>query len=478
VHLSAVFHLLSWLLAVVSLLAGVSGAVSFGFGETAAARALGGAAAAGLPAAAAAWALTRNHRALTWREGVCVVALGWLVCAAFAACCFAAAGVGMRWVDGFFESVSGLTTTGATVLTSVEALPRGLLLFRALLQGLGGAGVLVLVVAVLPLSGAGSTQLYRAETSGGIRERIAPSLAKTAKWIWGLYLGLGLATTLLLRVCGMGFFDAVCHALSTISSGGFSTRNASIAAFGSLPVEIAVTVGMVTSGIPFVCLLRVFKEGDWRALWRNGQVKLYLSLFLFGGLFFALAETGWRFWHGLREGLFTSASILSSCGFGTADFARWSVPSQVVLLFLALVGGTTGSTSGGLKVERLRLDFLSVKRACGEFLQPRIVLPVRADGKVVEEGVLRGAAVFTLLYFAVALLGALVLSAWFTGGEAASAAVSALSNTGPALGRLGPFGSYASVPVPGKLVLSFLMLAGRLELYTLLALFAPALWRR
>lgn len=476
-HLFAVFHVISWLLAVVALLAGVSGGFSCAFGETAAALSLGLSAAGGLLFAGLLWLATRNHRDLAWREGVGIVALGWLACAAFAACPFAFARAGIPYVDGFFESVSGLTTTGATVFPSVENLPHGLLLFRSLLQGLGGAGVLVLVVAVLPLAGAGPTQLYRAETSGGIRDRIAPRLATTAKWIWALYLALGAAMTLLLVLCGMGFFDAVCHALSTISSGGFSTRNASIAAFGSLPAEIAVTAGMLLSGIPFICLLRVL-QGDWRAPWRSGQIRLYLALFFLGGLFFAFAESGLRFWHGLRGGWFTAASVLSSCGFGTADFARWSVPSQVVVVFLALVGGTTGSTSGGLKVERLRMGWFAVRRACGEFLQPRAVLPIRADGRVVEEEVVRGAVVFALLYAMLAGAGALVLSRWFTGGEAFSAAVSALSNTGPALGRLGPFGSYASVPVPGKLVLSFLMLAGRLELYTLLAVFAPALWRR
>lgn len=476
-HLSAVFHVLSWLLAVVALLSGVSGAVSFCYGESAAALSLGLSALGGLLFAGGLWLATRSHRALAWREGVGVVALGWISCAAFAACPFAFARAGIPYADGFFESVSGLTTTGATVFPSVEDLPRGLLFFRALLQGLGGAGVLMLVVAILPLAGAGSTQLYRAETSGGIHDRIAPRLATTAKWIWALYLGLGSVVTLLLVLCRMDPFDAVCHAFSTISSGGFSTRNASIAAFGSLPVEITVTAGMVLSGIPFICLLRVL-QGDWRAPWKSGQIRLYLSLFLLGGLFFAFAERGARFWTGLRGGLFTSASVLSSCGFATADFARWSVPSKLVVLFLALVGGTTGSTSGGLKVERLRMGFHAVRRACGEFLQPRAVLPIRADGRVVEEEVVRGAVVFILLYAMLAGAGALVLSRWCTGGEAIAAAVSALSNTGPALGRLGPFGSYADVPVAGKLLLSFLMLAGRLELYTLLAVFTPALWRR
>ncbi|MBQ7252856.1 MAG: TrkH family potassium uptake protein [Kiritimatiellae bacterium] len=476
-HLSAVFHVISWLIAVVALLSGASAAVSLPYGETAAALALGLSALAGLLAAGVLWLATRNHRALAWREGVGVVALGWLSCAAFAACPFAFARAGIPYVDGFFESVSGLTTTGATVFPSVEDLPHGLLFFRALLQGLGGAGVLMLVVAILPLAGAGSTQLYRAETSGGIQDRIAPRLATTAKWIWALYLGLGSVVTLLLILCGMDLFDAVCHAFSTISSGGFSTRNASIAAFGSLPVELVVTAGMVLSGIPFVCLLRVL-QGDWRAPWKSGQVRLYLALFLCGGFFFAFAGCGTCFREGLRGGLFTSASVLSSCGFATADFASWSVPSQLVVMFLALVGGTTGSTSGGLKVERLRMGWFAVRRACGEFLQPRAVLPIRADGRVVEEEAVRGAVVFAMLYAMLAGAGALVLSRWLSGGEALSAAVSALSNTGPALGRLGPFGSYAAVPVPGKLLLALLMLAGRLELYTLLAVFTPALWRR
>lgn len=476
-HLLAVFHVIAWLLAVVSLLSGVSAAVSWGFGEMLAAKALGIPAAAGLAFAALAWFATRNHRALTWREGVGVVALGWLVCAAFAACPFVLSRVGATYMDGFFEAVSGLTTTGATVFPAVEDLPHGLLLFRALLQGLGGAGVLMLVVAILPLSGAGPTQLYRAETSGGIRDRIAPRLSTMAKSIWMLYLGLGGAMCLLLMGCGMGLFDAVCHALSTISSGGFSTRNASIASFGNLPLEIAVTAGMIVSGIPFYCLLRM-RQGDWLAPWKSGQVRVYLALFLLGGLFCAFAESGWRFWHGLRGGWFTSASILSSCGFGTADYATWSVPSQLAVLFLALVGGSAGSTSGGLKVKRLMLSFFAVRRSCGEFLQPHVVLPIRLDGRVVEEATVRDAVAFALLYAGMAFAGALALSKWLTGGEAVAAAVSALSNTGPALGRLGPFGSYACVPAAGKLVLSFLMLAGRLELYTLLAVFAPGLWRR
>lgn len=476
----AVLHVLAWLVGGVGLLMGLCGAVSWGYGERAAARALwlagGGAAALG----AAAGALTRGGGMLSPRDGIGVVAFGWLAAGLAGAVPFLLAGTIGDFPSAFFESMSGFTTSGATVLACVEVCPKGLLLWRALMQAIGGGGVLLLVMVFLPFTGAGGMQLFRAETTGPLKDRTEPRMASSAKMIWMCYGILAGVLLVLLRFGGMTWFESVCHALTTVATGGFSTRTASIAGFGSVYIEIVIGVFMLLSGLNFACYVRAL-HGDFRPLWRSEQNRAYLGLFALAvagcaGALWGLAGTGAG--QALRDGFFTCASVMTSTGFCTADFARWPAVGQGILLVLMCVGGCAGSTAGGLKVVRGWVSLRALARAVRGFFQPRVVLPLRMDGKPLGDELVVGVLAFVALFFLLALLGTLAMLLFVPDGKTAfSTVVSALGNTGPALGKVG-IGNYAAVPAGGKFLLAFLMLAGRLELYTVLAVFMPAFWRR
>lgn len=429
--------------------------------------------------------LTKGKVEVSRRDGLGVVAFGWLLAGLAGALPYIFSGVIPNVWAAIFESVSGLTTTGASVLGILEEVPAGILLWRALTQFLGGMGVLILVVAVLPFLGIGGMQLYRAEITGPSKDRIEPRVASTAKLLWGVYIALTLLAFVLLKFGGMTWFDSLCHALTVMSSGGFSTHTLSIAGYNSLYIEMVLLVFMLLAGINFALHYRLLR-GEWRPLWQDWELRVYLGLFagvtLVGTSVLCVAGSmgGWSGWaHSLRQVGFTVASTMTSTGFTTADYETWPSIVKGLLVVLMITGGCAGSTAGGLKVIRVWVLWKATIREIRRFMQPQAVIPIRLGRKAIGDDVLIGILSFVLLYLMTALLGMFLMMPFTPDIKTAvTAVISSMGNVGPAFGAVGPMANFSVIPDGGKAVLTFLMLLGRLELYTLFVIFIPAFWRK
>ena len=482
-NFKCVFHVIAWLLAVVGVLMGGCGVVSLVHGEPALAwQALIYSAAGTLVAAAVLWALTRNQRELSRRDGLGVVAFGWLLAGIAGAAPFYLSGMVATPAAALFEAVSGMTTTGASVLGHLESLPKGLLLWRALTQFIGGMGVLILVVAILPLVGAGGMQLYRAEMPGPTKDRIEPRMASTAKMLWGVYMLLTGVLLLLLHALGVSWFDALCHAMTTMSTGGFSTHTASVAAFDSAAVEGVLIVFMLLGGINFSLHYRALR-GELAPWWRDSEVRFFLGVFvgatLLGTLLLhhARAADGWG--AALREVAFTCSSVMTTTGFVTGDYDQWPVAAKAILVLLMFMGGCAGSTAGALKAGRIQVMLKTITREVRHFMQPQAVIPVRMGRKLLSDEILLAILSFVALYLFVMLVGVLAMIPLTPNIQTAvSSVITCMGNVGPGFAAVGPTLNFAGIPDLGKAILALLMLVGRLELYTVLAIFMPAFWRK
>ncbi len=426
------------------------------------------------------WGATRGPVDLSRRDGVGIVTFGWLITVLLGALPFLLCGTIQDPVCALFESVSGFTTTGASVLMDVEAAPRGILLWRAVTHFLGGMGILVLCVAVIPFLGVGGMQIYRAEMAGPSKDRLTPRIASTAKLLWGIYLLLNLSEIVLLKLYDMSWFDAVCHAFATVATGGFSTRTLSIEAYHSRPIETIITVFMFLGGVNFALHLRAL-HGRVGCYLRDAEFRLYGLI-----ISFAIATIVLDRWTGfqdlpevIRPTLFTVISIITTTGFSTANFDTWPALSKIVLLGLMVVGGCAGSTAGGLKNIRLLVLFRQMAREVRRFLQPQAVYQVKVGKQMVDSEVVSTITAFFFIFVAVFVLAS-GLMAWFTRDLAVSVSsvAACLGNVGPGFGSVGPLLNYANIPSGGKVVLLTCMLLGRLELYTLLVVLMPSFWRR
>lgn len=427
--------------------------------------------------------LTRGNTALARRDGFGVVTIGWLLVAAVGALPYRFSGAIPDLIPALFETVSGFTTTGSTVIADVESLPRGILFWRALTQWFGGMGVLVLCVAILPFLGVGGMQVYRAEMPGPFKDRLAPQIATTAKLLWGVYLLLTLVETLLLKGAGdMGWFDATCHAFSTISTGGFSTRNASLGAYNSTTIHAIVTAFMFLAGVNFSLHYLAFTRRPG-CYFKDPELRAYVLLLLAGGLFLAFnvwdPMAGRAFRYCLRDAFFTGTSILTTSGFCTTDYDRWPDASRFVLVMMMFIGGCAGSTSGGMKVIRVMIVAKSILREIKVFMRPTIAIQVKVGGKPVEPGTVSHIAAFFMVFVLVFALASFLMT-FFTDNlvTATSSVIASLGNIGPGLDAVGPTQHYGALPPGGQLILTACMLLGRLELYTMLMLFMPGLWKR
>ncbi|WP_354700637.1 Trk system potassium uptake protein TrkH [Paraconexibacter sp. AEG42_29] len=435
-----------------------------------------------VPLAGAGTLLSRRARNVPFRsrDGYLAVTLAWIVAAAAGAAPFVLEGTLPRAVDGLFESMAGFTTTGSSLM-DVEQVPDSVLLWRSLTQWLGGVGIVVLVVAIAPAAGVGSQRLFHAETSGVTQDRLTPRIADTAKIICSIYVGLTVAGFAAFFAAGMGPFDAFNHILTTISSGGYSTRSASIGAFDSLPIELVAIVFMVASGINFAFYWRVLRGGS---IWpQAAEVRAFALILLAATVVvttsLVIAGHDGGFWGALRGGGFTVASIGSGTGLVTDDYDRWNDFARSQLLVLMFIGGCAGSTSGGIKVVRLLLLWKTVGQELQRQLRPRAVQVLRTRGRVFSEDVRRAVLAFALIYGLVALAGTFALL--ITGVDAVSAltsSVSCLALLGTGFGTVGPTENFSSLSESARCILMFLMLAGRLEVLTVLVLLTPAFWRR
>lgn len=429
------------------------------------------------------WAVShRGTRELTQREGILLTVFAWVGAGVFGGLPFLFAPGVDTLTDAVFESVSGVTTTGASILTDIESVSRPVLLWRALSSWLGGMGIVVLVIAVLPLVGHGGMHLYRAEFSGAKSEKLRPRVAETATSLWGIYVALTATLCFFLLLAGLEPFDAVAHAFATLATGGFSTRTASIGAFSSPAVEYITTVFMFLGGTSFILHYHAVLERRPLGLLRDYEFRHYLaavggSAAVAGALLYT--QLGYRLGDAVRTALFQSTSILTTTGFATDDFELWPPLGQLVLLVLMFVGGCTGSTAGGMKISRIALLAKVVAREFKRMVERHGVFAVRLGGQVVPEPSIQSLLNLVYLAFVVNFASCLALAAVGVDVLTAISAVAAsMFNIGPALGGVGPTDNYSHLPDLAKWVLSFDMIAGRLEFYTLLVTVTPWFWRK
>ena len=415
------------------------------------------------------------------REGFLVVSLSWILLSVFGALPFVFSGVIPSFVDALFEAVSGFTTTGATIMPNVEGHPHGIMFWRSFTHWIGGMGVLVLTLALLPQMSGRTSHLVRAESPGPTLSKIVPRMGDTAKILYLIYGALTVIEFLLLMPAGMNAYDAAIHALGTAGTGGFSNYGASVGHFDSALIDVIITLFMVLFGVNFVIYYKMLLR-DWQDIRANEELRWFLAIFLGATAIITLTllpEEG-NFITALRYASFQVASIMSTTGYATANYDLWPLTARMLILVLLFFGSCAGSTAGGMKICRIGMLSKQAVREVRHTIQPRKAMVVRFEGKAVDEGVLRQTATFAFIYVALILLGGFLLSLEnrYDMMTNFSAALTCVSNVGPGFGAVGPAGSFAGYGPFGKLLSSFLMLAGRLEIFPMLALFHPAIWRK
>jgi len=415
------------------------------------------------------------------REGYIVVSLGWLAMTLFGAIPFVVHGSIPNFTDAFFETMSGFTTTGASILNNIEAMPHGLLFWRSLTQWLGGMGFIVLSLAILPILGIGGMQLFVAEVPGPTKDKIHPRVRETAKRLWGIYVIFTFAEVILLFIGGMDFFDSVCHSLTTMATGGFSTKQSSIAHFNSPFIQYVIVLFMFMAGMNF-SLHYYWLHRKLKPVTQNEEFKFYSFLIIgftllitVGMLFNSNSDFELTF----RESLFQVVSMITTTGFVTTDYEMWGVFFHVIFFLLLFIGGSAGSTGGGIKVVRHLLLIKNSALELKRLIHPRAVIPVRYNKISVNQDIVFNIMAFLLFYIAIFVFGTLVLA--FIGLDfltSMGAVATSLGNVGPAIATVGPVDNFSHIPDFGKWFLSFLMLMGRLELFTVLIIFSPSFWKK
>ena len=435
-------------------------------------------AALGFPA----WRFARpREQNLRAREGFLVVALSWVLLSAFGALPFVISGLIPNYIDAFFEAVSGFTTTGATLMGNFDGLPRGVMFWRSFTHWIGGMGVLVLTLALLPQMTGRSSHLVRAESPGPSLSKIVPKMGDTAKILYLIYGALTMIELAALIIAGMSPYDAAIHAMGTAGTGGFSNYGSSIGAFDSAAIDAIITFFMVLFGINFALFYRVL-VGGWRDALRSEELRWYLALFAGSTLFVSLMilpQYG-TFLNALRYGSFQVATIMSTTGYATADFNLWPQAVKALIVVLMFIGSCAGSTAGGIKVVRVGILCKLGCREVRRTFQPRKVQVVRFEGKGVEENRLTQVSVFFFVYVLLVLVGMFLVSleGLYDLETNFTAVLTCISNVGPGLGHVGPVENFSGYGPFAKVVLSLLMLAGRLELFPILVLFHPSAWRK
>jgi len=436
------------------------------------------------------WYFTRHSKTLSNKDGFLVVTAAWIVTAVIGALPFYLSGAIPNITDAFFESMSGVTTTGATIIgnpitlpnlpNGIESLPHGILFWRSFIQWIGGMGIIVFAIAILPLLGIGGVQMFKAEVPGPVSDKLRPRVKETAKILWMVYLGFTVAEMILLAVGGMSWFDAICHSFTTMPTGGFSTLNANIAGWTSSAIHYIIIFFMLMAGVNFSLHFRAM-TGDIKAYFRDFEFKLYIGIILFVTMmiFVIISFTDGGFTHiKFRDALFQTVSIITTTGYGSYDYELWGYFVQFALITLMFFGAMGGSTGGGMKLIRVYLIIRSSMMEARRLLHAHAIIPLRIGDRYISENVIRNTLGFFLFYISIFVLTAASLTAMNIDiTSAIGAAASAVGNIGPALGSFGPTDNYAMLPDIGKWILSFAMLLGRLEIFTVLILFSRTYWR-
>jgi trk system potassium uptake protein TrkH len=414
------------------------------------------------------------------REGFAAVALIWLITGFVGAMPFWFSGYFPTFLDCFFESCSGFTTTGATILTDIEALPKGILFWRSFTHWLGGMGVLVLATAIAPSLGVRSHYLTQAESPGPVFSKLVPQQSQTSKILYGMYCGLTLVEVLCLKLAGMPWYDAFIHAFSSAGTGGFSNRNASVGAYGSVAIEMIITVFILLFSVNFALYFLLLTR-RWKDILSSDELHFFLGVVAGSTLLITIniLPLYENVWQSLRYAVFQVASIISTTGFGTADFVLWPHFSQMILILLMFCGACAGSTGGGMKCSRILLLLRSIRREIRRIVHPQSVEVIRLEGKAVDEHILHTSLLFVGGYLLCILAATLIISLDnFSFAVSFSAALTCVSNVGPGLEVIGPSGNFAAFSPLSKAVMSLCMIVGRLEIFPILVLFSPSTWRR
>ncbi len=428
------------------------------------------------------WFSTRKHpKNIGRKEGYVIVAISWIIISLFGTLPFLMSKTIPNFTDAFFETMSGFTTTGATILTDIESVPKGILFWRSMTHWIGGMGIIVFTVAILPILGIGGMQLYSAEMPGVTKDKLHPRITATAKRLWAIYLIFTLVQTVLLMLGGMSLFDALCHTFGTVATGGFSTHNASIADFSPY-IQYVITFFMILAGTNFT--LHYFAlHGQLRKVWKSEEFRYFIYLILAGTLVITLVlafnKDGMGFEEAFRTSFFQVVSIITTTGYITDNYLNWPNMIWFLIVLMMFVGGMAGSTGGGIKVVRqlllMKNSLLELKR----LIHPQAIIPVRMNGKVVSQDIIFKVMAFFLIYISIFIIGSTAMALiGLDGSTAIGAAAATIGNIGPGIGHVGPEDNYAFIPQVGKWFLSFLMLLGRLELFTVLILFSPAFWKK
>ncbi|HAF27740.1 MAG TPA: potassium transporter [Bacteroidales bacterium] len=428
------------------------------------------------------WLLTHKaDKNFGKHEGYIIVSLVWIVFSLFGALPFFISGAIPSYTDAFFETISGFTTTGATILNDIEAVPYGLLFWRSLTQWLGGMGIIVLSIAILPMFGIGGMQLFVAEVPGPTPDKLHPRIKETVKRLWGIYVLYTLAEVILLKIGGMNWFDAVNHSFTTMATGGYSTRQAGIAYFESPFIHYVIIIFMLLAGTNFTLSYFALHFNFGKVL-KNEEFRYYMGfvlLFTFALTFILWHFNGFNLEQSFRNSAFQVVSIITTTGFVSANYLLW--PPLVILILFALMffGGSAGSTGGSIKIARITLLLKNSYKELKQIIHPNAIIPVRINGKSVPPNIISNVLVFVIFYLLLTLTSTMVISALdYDLATSLSAVAATLGNIGPGIGRVGPIENYAHFPAFGKWFLSFLMLIGRLELFTVLVLFSPVFWKK
>ena len=420
------------------------------------------------------------ERHLGKRDGYCIASFTWLLFTLLGMLPFYIGGSVASVTDAFFETMSGFTTTGATIMDDIDTQTHAILFWRALTHWIGGLGIVLFAIAVLPFFTEGSLQLFSAEAVGVTHDKIHPKVNAMARWLWTIYLILTVSETLLLKVGGMGWFDAVCHTFSTVATGGFSTKQDSIAHWDSPFIHYVVAIFMILAAINFSLYFACLK-GKFGKIWRDQETRWFLCSIAV--LTVAIATTlvlarGYDVEHALRSALFQVATVHTSTGFATEDYMLWPPFAWMLLMYAMMAGGCTGSTSGGIKSLRLLIFYKGIRNNFRRMLHPNAVLPIRVNGQAVQQQVVLTVGIFVALYLGCVFVGWTALLAVGVGFEEAfGVTVASIGNAGVALGDFGPAYSWSALPVAGKWISSLLMLLGRLEMFAVMLLFYRAFWQ-
>ena len=440
----------------------------------------------GLPS----WFFTRKSKSLNSKDGFAIVTFAWITVALAGSLPFYLSGVIPNFTDAWFEAMSGVTTTGATIIgnpatlphliNGIESMPHGVLFWRSFLQWIGGMGIIVFTIAILPLLGVGGIQLFKAEVPGPVADKIKPRVKETAKILWLVYIGFTFLQFLLLGFAGMPWFDSICHAFTTMPTGGFSTQNASIAAYSNPTIHYIIIFFMFVAGVNFTLHFRAI-TGNYKSYFKDYEFKVYFLIIFVATMFIFLnisfSNSDWSH-NSFLISLFQSLALMTGTGYANADYELWPFFSQLLLFFMMFFGAMGGSTSGGMKIARVILLIKYSATETRRMLHSRAIIPIRIGDRTISDDVIRNTLGFFLIYLSFFVLTSLVLTALnydFT--SSLGAAASAIGNVGPAFGAFGPTDNYALLHPIGKWMMTFCMLLGRLEIFTIMVLFSRTFWR-